>query len=188
VSIATNRRLQSPLTASALLCIASLGVAAGQGLPLAIPTEIGLSPTGLAQISRAMQAYVDSGKLAGMVAVIARHGKVGYLHAFGLANVGQGVPMRTDGIFRIYSMTKPVIAVAILKLAEQGKLRLDDSLAKFIPAFKATKVYAGGSAVSPALRAPDRPITIEHLLTHTSGLTYGTSARLRWTRSIVGPT
>jgi CubicO group peptidase (beta-lactamase class C family) len=156
-----------------LLAVASPALASGQGLPPARPQELGLSPAALARIAPALQAYVDSGKLAGMVALIARHGRVGYAQAIGHMDVARGVPMRTDGVFRIYSMTKPVIAVAILKLAEQGKLRLDDPLARHIPAFTQTRVYAGGSATNPALRAPSRPITIEHLLTHTSGLTYG---------------
>ena len=108
-----------------------------------------------------------------MVAFIARHGKVAYAQPIGYMDVANKTPMRTDGVFRIYSMTKPVIAVAILQLAEHGKLRLDDPLAKFIPAFATTNVYAGGGAMTPTLQAAPRPITIEHLLTHTSGLTYG---------------
>ncbi len=147
--------------------------ASGQGLPTAPPENIGLSPPALARIAPALQAYVDSGKLAGMVAVIARHGKVGYAQAIGYMDVATKWPMRTDDVFRIYSMTKPVIAVAVLQLVDRGMLHLDDPLAKFIPTFAATKVYAGGGANNPTLQAPARPITIEHLLTHTSGLTYG---------------
>jgi CubicO group peptidase (beta-lactamase class C family) len=161
-----------------LLALCTLGLvtashAHSQGLPVANATEVGLSSTALQRIRPALQAYVDSGKLAGMVAIIARHGKIGYAQAIGYANLADSTPMRTDGVFRIYSMTKPVVAVAILKLAEQGRLRLDDPLSKFIPAFASTKVYAGGPSTNPRLRDPDRAITLEHLLTHTSGLTYG---------------
>src|SRR5262245_39884122 len=81
--------------------------------------------------------------------------------------------MRTDGVFRIYSMTKPVIAVAVMRLIEQGKMKLDDPLTKYIPSFATAKVYAGGGAATPTVKDPARPITIEHLLTHTSGLSYG---------------
>jgi CubicO group peptidase (beta-lactamase class C family) len=147
--------------------------AAAQGLPAARPLDVGLSSVALERIAPSLQAYVDSGKLAGMVAVVARHGKVGYVQAIGYMDLERKVPMRTDGVFRIYSMTKPIIAAAILTLLDHGKLRLDDPVAKYIPAFASTRVYAGGGAASPLLRAPDVPITIEHLLTHTSGLTYG---------------
>jgi len=150
-----------------------LGVAAAQPRPVVRPEAIGLSAPALARIKPALQAYVDAGKLAGIVGVVARHGKVGYLDTVGRMDIAQQTPMRADAVFRIYSMTKPVIAVAVLRLMEQGKLRLDDPLAKFIPAFGRVQVYAGGPAASPTLRAPDGGITIEHLLTHTSGLTYG---------------
>lgn len=156
-----------------LLATVRVSVAAAQGLPSARPDDIGLSPAALARIAPALQGYVDSGKLAGMVAFIARHGKVGYSQAIGDMDVAQHTPMRIDGVFRIYSMTKPVIAVGILMLAEQGKLRLDDPVTKFVPAFGNTQVYDGGGASNPSVKALARPITIQHLLTHTSGLTYG---------------
>ena len=157
-----------------VLGVASAGIAHAQGLPTARPQEIGLAPEALARIAPTLKAtYFDSGKLAGFVMFIARHGKVGYAQAVGSMDIANNVPMRTDGIFRIYSMTKPVIAVAALKLVDAGKLRLDDPVAKFIPGFATTPVFAGGTPTSPVVRPPTRPITIEHLLTHTSGLTYG---------------
>ena len=156
-----------------ILSVASASLAPAQGLPSARPQDIGLAPGALARIAPTMQTYVDSGKLAGMVMFIARHGKVGYAQAIGNMDVERKVPMRTDGVFRIYSMTKPVIAVAVMKLADAGKLRLNDPVAKFIPAFATMQVYVGGPSTSPSLRTPARAITIEHLLTHTSGLTYG---------------
>jgi CubicO group peptidase (beta-lactamase class C family) len=147
--------------------------ARAQGLPAAQPEEIGLLPAALDRIAPALQAYVDSGKLAGMVALIARHGKVGYAQAVGYADLETRTPMRLDNVFRMYSMTKPIIAAAILKLAEQGRLRLDDPVTMYVPAFSSTKVYAGGGSRDPELRDPDRSIRIEHLLSHTAGLTYG---------------
>lgn len=162
------------LPLAAALAVAFGNVSHAQGLPSARPQDIGLAPEALARIAPTLKAtYVDSAKLAGFIMFIARHGKVGYAQAVGSMDVANNVPMRTDGIFRIYSMTKPVIAVAALRLVDAGKLRLDDPVAKFIPGFATTPVFAGGTPVNPVVRPPRRPITIEHLLTHTSGLTYG---------------
>lgn len=168
----THPQRCAPYVFACLLAVAS-SVGAAQGLPSARPVDLGLSPERLARIGPALQAYVDSGKLAGMVAFIARQGKVGYAQAIGSANVESNEPMRIDGVFRLYSMTKPVVAVAIMQLVDQGAIKLDDPVAKFVPAFASTKVYAGGASSEPTLRSPDRPITIEHLLSHSSGLTYG---------------
>ena len=163
------------VTAAVLSFLAAVptGPTAAQLRPVARPEAIGLSPAGLARIKPALKSYVDQGKLPGFVAVVARHGQVGYLETLGYMDVANRTPMRADAVFRIYSMTKPVIAVAILRLRDQGKLRLSDPVARFIPAFRAVKVYAGGPAAHPTLRDPDGPITLEHLLTHTAGLTYG---------------
>jgi len=107
------------------------------------------------------------------VALIARHGKLGYLHAAGAMDLARGTPMRSDAVFRIYSMTKPVVTAATLRLAEQGKLRLDDPVSKYLPGFTRATVFAGGSAAAPRTRPAARPMTIRHLLTHTAGFTYG---------------
>src|SRR5947208_14524012 len=81
--------------------------------------------------------------------------------------------MSPDAVFRIYSLTKPITSTAVMQLYERKKLRLDDPVSKYIPAFAGVKVYAGGSAAQPVLRDPDRPATVADLLTHTAGLTYG---------------
>jgi CubicO group peptidase (beta-lactamase class C family) len=146
---------------------------ARRALPLAPPADIGLSRDALTRIAPALQAYVDSGKLAGINAVIARHGKIGFEQSFGWADLDGREPMSRDAVFRIFSMTKPVVAAGALKLVDQGKLSLDDPVAKFIPAFAQIKVYAGGSADQPALSLPDSVMTVRHLLTHTAGLPYG---------------
>jgi CubicO group peptidase (beta-lactamase class C family) len=137
------------------------------------PEDVGLSSAALERVAPGLRSYVDSGRVAGIAMAVARRGKLVYLETIGAMDVASGTPMRADAVFRIYSMTKPVTSVAIMQLHERGKLRLDDPVSKFIPAFANTKVYAGGPAASPTLRAPDRPITIADLLTHTSGLTYG---------------
>lgn len=159
------------VTATCALALSCAGVR--RALPTADPGAIGLSPAGLARIAPAMQAYVDSGKLAGVVAVIARHGRIGYEQSYGWRDIERQRPMRRDAVFRIYSMTKPVVAAGALRLVDQGKISLDDPVAKYIPAFAHVKVYAGGSADQPLLRDADSVMTVRHLLTHTSGLPYG---------------
>jgi len=160
-------------------CFGSTAACAGHARP-ALPTAraeaLGLSPTALARIAPALQAFVDSGKVAGIYAVIARHGRIGYERTFGWMDLERHEPMRRDAVFRIYSMTKPVVAVGLLRLVEDGKVALDDPVSKYIPAFRNVKVFAGGSAAAPLLRDPDSPITVRQLLTHTSGLAYGLTA------------
>ena len=116
-----------------------------------------------------MQAYVDDGRVAGVMTLVARRGQVVHWDAVGERDVEAGDPLEPDDIFRIYSMTKPITSVATMILVEEGAVSLDDPVAKFIPEFAAVEVLAAdGERVDP-----DRPIAIEHLLTHTSGLTYG---------------
>ena len=158
--------------ASLLLLIAAPPVF-GQGLPTARPEDVGLSSAALDRIPAALQRYVDSSKMAGAVVAIARHGKVAYLRAIGKMDVDSAKPMTTDAIFRIMSMTKPIVSVAAMRLVERGAMSLDDPVGKFVPAFRGSVVYAGGGASEPTTKAPDRPITIRDLLMHTSGLTYG---------------
>ena len=159
------------IVAGAVLFSACAG--AEKRLPTASPAAVGLSHAGLARINQTLQAYVDSGKVGGIVALIARGGHVGYAHTFGYMDIAEREPMRRDALFRIYSMTKPVVTVGALKLVEQGKLRLDDPVAKYIPAFADVKVYVEGPADAPVLREPDSVMTVRHLLTHTAGLSYG---------------
>lgn len=144
-----------------------------RALPSASPEALGFSAEGLARIDPVLQAYVDSGKLAGISALIARNGRIVYDESFGLMDVASRTPMNRDAIFRIYSMTKPIVAAGILVLADQGKLTLDDPVSRYIPAFANVRVFAGGSAAQPILRAPDSLMTVRQLLTHTSGLAYG---------------
>ncbi|HEX2166940.1 MAG TPA: serine hydrolase domain-containing protein [Longimicrobiales bacterium] len=135
--------------------------------------DLGLSSAGLARVDSTLQAYVDSGRLPGVVAMIARGGRIGYQRAFGWMDIDARVPMRSDAVFRIYSMTKPVLAAGAMTLVEDGRLNLEDPVSDYIPAFADVKVYAGGSAASPVLTEPDSVVTVRHLLTHTAGLGYG---------------
>src|SRR5439155_16841812 len=140
------------------------------------PADVGLSVAALERIAPALQAYVDSGKLPGLLAVVARHGKLAYVASVGSMDMEHRHPMEPDAVFRIFSMTKPITSAAVMQLYEHVKLRLDDPVSTYISAFAGVKVYAGGSAASPDLRAPERPVTIADLLTHTAGLTYGAFA------------
>lgn len=159
-------RVRGVFAASFLL----VGNAVAQGLPQARPADVGLSAAALERIAPALRVFVDSGKLPGIVAIVARHGKVAYVGSVGSATMPAP---RSDAVFRIFSMTKPITSTAAMQLIEQGRLRLDDPVSKYIPSFAAAKVFAGGSAAQPQLRELDRPITVGDLLTHTSGLTYG---------------
>jgi len=157
-------------TLLALLLSCWGGSAVAQALPRARPADVGLSAPALERIAPALRVFVDSGKLPGIVAFVARNGKVAYVGSIGSA--AMPAP-RSDAVFRIFSMTKPITSAGALQLIEQGKLRLDDPVSKYIPSFANAKVFAGGSAAQPQLRELDRPITVGNLLTHTSGLTYG---------------
>ena len=140
-------------------------------LPTAKPEEVGLSQAALDRLSAALNDRIASGHIPGAVALIARHGKVAYHQSFGRQDPASDKPMGTDAIFRIYSMTKAIVSVAVMMLWEEGRLLLSDPIGKYIPAFNQTMVgvISGGSY---GRTDADRPITIQDLLRHTSGLTY----------------
>jgi len=137
------------------------------------PEDVGLSSQRLGRVSRFMQEYIDQEKMAGSVVLIARHGKIAYFETFGQADMGK--PMRRDAMFRVCSMTKPVVTVAILQLYEEGKLLLSDPVAKYIPEFahpKVVEMQPPGSDPAYRLVPAKRDITIKDLLTHTAGMPY----------------
>src|ERR1700722_17610483 len=128
----------------------------------------GMNARRLERIRPAMQSYIDRGVYAGITTLIARRGKVVHVGEFGWRDKEAGAAMTADTIFRLYSMTKPIICTAIMTLLEEGRFRLIDPLAKYIPAFGAVKVLeADGSLVAPV-----RPILVRDLMTHMSGLSY----------------
>jgi CubicO group peptidase (beta-lactamase class C family) len=140
-------------------------------LPTAKPEEVGLSQAALERLSAALNDRIAGGHIPGAVALIARHGKVAYLQSFGRLDPASQAPMGTDAIFRIYSMTKAIVSVAIMMLWEEGRLLLGDPVNKYIPAFATTRV-AEVSGDKLTLTAANSPITLHDLLRHTSGLTY----------------
>jgi CubicO group peptidase (beta-lactamase class C family) len=125
----------------------------------------GFSQARLARIPQFLEAQVAAGALPGALTLIWRHGQVAHESLVGQTDLARGTPMRADAIFRLYSMTKPVTAVALLMLVEEGRLALDDTVARFIPGFADLKLADG--------MAPKHAMTVLDLLRHTSGLTYG---------------
>jgi CubicO group peptidase (beta-lactamase class C family) len=132
------------------------------------PESVGMSSERLARIKPFMQQYVDDNKLAGIVTVIARKGKIVHFEKVGKLNLESGEEIRKDSLFRIYSMTKPIVSVAAMILFEEGKFRLDDPVENYLPAFKDAKVLVDGVEV-----AQTHPFTIRELMSHQAGLTYG---------------
>jgi CubicO group peptidase (beta-lactamase class C family) len=142
-------------------------------LDTAAPATVGMSAERLQRLNNAVHAYVDKGRTPGVVTLIARHGKIVHLDAYGPAVVG-GRKTSTDDIFRMYSMTKPITSVALLMLYEEGKFQLTDRLATYYPAFNDVKVFVGTDANGQMrLEPPKRPITIEDVFRHTAGFSYG---------------
>jgi len=135
---------------------------------------VGVSTERLKRLDAGMKGLVDEGKLAGVVTLMARHGKVVHFTAHGKRDMRAAEPMTRDHIFRIYSMTKPVAAVAMMMLYEEGKWRLDEPVSRYIPAFAKLQVYLGeGADGTLQLEDARRSMTMRELMTHTGGLAYG---------------
>ena len=137
------------------------------------PSDVGLDAERLQRIDRHFTAFVDEGRLPGFLVMVSRGGKVPYVATYGWRDVEQRLPVELDTLFRIYSMTKPITSVAAMMLYEEGRFRLDEPVSTYLPEFAELQVYAGGSSVNPITRPASEPMRIWHLLTHTSGLTYG---------------
>ena len=136
------------------------------------PEEVGLSSEQLEQLRTVAQGYVDKGELAGLITLVARHGKVAHLECYGMMDIEAEKPMRPDTIFRIYSMTKPIACVALMMLVEEGLIALDDHVTKFIPEFHDLQVFVKTTETGIELAEVRSAMTIRHLLTHTAGLSY----------------
>jgi CubicO group peptidase (beta-lactamase class C family) len=134
-----------------------------------------LDPQRVEKVADYFRDEIAAGRLAGAVVLVQQHGRAVLQQSFGVRDVATHVPMTADTIFRIYSMSKPITAAAVMMLVDDGKLRLDDALAKYIPAFADVQVAVTSSdgKTMQGLQPLARPITIEDLLRHTSGITYG---------------
>ncbi len=138
------------------------------------PEDTGLSSSGLDRVDAGLQTLIDRGELAGAVTLVARHGRVARRRVLGLDNLEGKTPLTEDTIFRIYSMTKPVTAVAMMILHDQGLWKPEDRIAKFLPAFADAKVFDSlDDNGAPKLVAADHAPTVGELMTHTAGLGYG---------------
>ena len=144
-------------------------------LPRAAPESVGLATPRLRQATDLLNQFVAEHKIAGAVAAVARRGKLAYLEAVGFQNLDARTPMEARSIFRIYSMTKSVTAVAVMLLQEEGRFSLQDPVSKYLPEFRRVMVRDADGT----MRAPSRQITVEDLLLHTSGLSHRTSELYR---------
>jgi len=169
----------------ALAPIAALLLAAAalaQPLPTARPESVGMSAERLDKLTALLRQEVADKKLPGAVVMVARKGKLVYSQAFGGLNNAAGAPMAADSLFRIYSMTKPLVSTGLMMLVEDGRVQLTDPVSKFLPSFKAPMVSVGAmdpvlGAVTYRLVPANREPTIQDLLRHTSGIAYGELTR-----------
>jgi CubicO group peptidase (beta-lactamase class C family) len=157
------------LMSTFLLALCMLTPVYGQTPTTVKPETVGLSSERLERIHQLFDQKIMDGKLVGAITLVARRGKLVHLVARGQADAEANKPLKSDAIFRIYSMTKPITSVAAMKLYEEGKFQLDDPLSMYLPEFKDVQVYGENGA----LEKPKRPISIRDLMSHTAGLTYG---------------
>jgi len=137
------------------------------------PAQLGMDAARLARAGRMLDRHVEAGRLPGWQLLVSRRGRVVHLSSGGHRHVEDGLPIEPDTLWRIYSMTKPITSVATMMLYEEGAFELTDPVQRFIPSFTSPRVYVAGSDLKPVTEPAVEPIRIWHLLTHTSGLTYG---------------
>ena len=204
------KTLRTVLAGLLVVCGLTLAWPITAAAPSAKPEDVGLSTDRLKRVAELVQRHIAAGSFSGAVALVARNGKVGYHEAFGQMDIEAKKPMVKDGIFSIMSMTKPVIGVATLMMMEEGKVRLQDPISKFIPEWKDMTVAvslpaapgARGAGPAPAAgaggrgNAPDpryytvpvaREVQIRDLLTHTSGVVSGTNSNFANRAVAAGP-
>ncbi len=161
------------IVASTALGLSAL--ASAREIPSVPPAKEGFSAERLARLDARMHRYVDSGDTAGVITLIARHGRIVHFDVHGKADLETGAPLRADSLFRMYSMTKPITSVALLMLYEEGRFQLDDPLARYLPEFKDVKVYVSGTGARMQLDDPKRAITVRDVFRHTAGFSGGNS-------------
>jgi CubicO group peptidase (beta-lactamase class C family) len=137
------------------------------------PAAVGIDAQRLRRIDAHFAAYVDRGLLPGWLILVSRKGQIVHLATYGQRDIEAGLPVENDTLFRLASMTKPVTSVAAMMLYEQGAFELKDPVSRFIPSFADARVYRSGSTLRPVTDPIVEPLRIWHLLTHTTGLTYG---------------
>ena len=135
--------------------------------------DAGASSDRLRRLDAVLHRYVDGGKLPGVQTVVSRHGEVVHRDFYGHTDVEAGKPVVPDTLYRIYSMTKPITSVALMMLYEEGHFLMENPVSRWLPEFADLSVWVDGTADAPQTRPLETPLTVHHVLTHTSGLTYG---------------
>ena len=136
------------------------------------PGELGFDGARLERVAAHLNRYVDDGRLPGVSVLVTRGGQIAYAHRYGERDCERSLPVTSDTIYRIYSMTKPIVSIAAMQMYEQGLFQLKDPVSRWIPAFAQARVFAGGNVMQYQTREPASEVTVHSLLTHTSGLTY----------------
>ena len=164
-----NKRI---LVALCFVALASQPLSAlAQALQPATPESVGLSSAGLQAVTENLQGHIDAGHIAGVVAAVARDGRLVYHEALGMLDIESGTPMPEDALFRIYSMTRQITSAAVLQQYEQGRFDFDDPVAMYLPQFADQRVLVDSESTDISQTRPRvGDMTIAHLLTHTSGL------------------
>ena len=173
----TNPQMRSHAVVATVLLtgllLAPRALADADGLPIAEPESVGMSSERLQRIETGLGRLIDAGHVPGTVTLVARRGKIVHFEAAGLRNVEAGLPMERDTIFRLYSQTKPVTGAAVMMLFEEGHFLMTDPIGKYLPELAEMEVYVGEQDGEIQTEPATAPITIQHLATHTAGLTYG---------------
>jgi CubicO group peptidase (beta-lactamase class C family) len=151
----------------------TLPTASTADLAVSDPAAVGIDAARLRRIDDHLDRYIEDGRLAGTHVVVARRGEVVHSSCCGMRDAEAGLPVEQDTLWRIFSMTKPITSVTAMSLFERGLFELSDPVSRWIPAFADMQVWESGTADVPVTRPARQPITMRHLLTHTSGLTYG---------------
>src|ERR1700760_3096858 len=137
------------------------------------PAEVAFAADRLPRLDDNFRRYVDDGLLKGWLLTVSRHSQLAYTASYGQRDAEAGLPVEPDTLWRIYSMTKPITSVAAMMLYEEGAFELKDPVANWIPSFAGARVWSAGTALKPVSVPVREPVRMWHLLTHTSGLTYG---------------
>lgn len=159
---------------TATLAATFVNISQAQMMDIATPSSVGMSGDGLDAVTAGLQRHIDAGDISGVVAAVARDGKIVYFQALGMMDIEQATPMREDALFRVYSMTRQVTSAAVLKLYEAGAFEFDDPIKMYLPEFEDQQVLVDPDSEPAngqwAVRDRNGDITVAHLLTHTSGL------------------
>ena len=137
------------------------------------PEDLGFSGERLGRLDAVLHRYVDAGKLPGVQTLVSRRGQLVHRDCYGSTDVEAGRAVESDSLYRIYSMTKPITSVALMMLYEEGHFLMENPVSRWLPEFADLRVWTGGTADAPETRPLEKPLTVHHVLTHTSGLTYG---------------